>query len=63
MGEQIAMFMNRAALNQDVGPQRRKRLLQLRCAIDDDELQRLQAATDKVVEQCPPEFRRECGWN
>jgi hypothetical protein len=38
MGLKVAMFMHRAALNQDIRPECRKRFLKARRAIDDHEL-------------------------
>jgi hypothetical protein len=54
MGQQIALLMHGAALDRNIGPQRRQRLLQAGRAVDDDEFRRLQAAFDQIVEQRPP---------
>ena len=54
MGEEVAMFVNRAALDQNIRPKPGQRLLDAWSAIDDDELSPLQAAFDEVVEERSP---------
>lgn len=59
---------HRAALDRDVGPQRRQRLLEAGRAVDYDEFGRFQSSLDEIVEQRPPgglaselvEERRPC---
>ncbi len=53
-GQEVAVLVNRAALNQNIRPKRGQRLLEAGSAIDDDELRRLQAAIDEAVEERPP---------
>jgi hypothetical protein len=50
MSEKVAMLMDRAALNRDVGPQCSKGFLEAGRAVDDGEFRRLQATFDKVIE-------------
>src|SRR5438132_5611289 len=54
MGKKIAMFVNRAALDQNIRPKRGQRPLKAGSAIDDDELRRFQAAVDEIIEERPP---------
>ena len=58
MREQVAVLVNRAALDRDVGPQRGQRRLEPGRAVDDEELGRPQAAPGS----CPPgrRSRRRC---
>jgi len=42
------------ALDRHVAPERGKSVLETRCAIDNDEFRRLQAAVDQIVEERPP---------
>jgi hypothetical protein len=50
MSEEVAMLMDRAALNRDFGPQCSKGFLEAGRAVDDGEFRRLQATFDKVIE-------------
>ena len=54
MPEEIAVLMNRAALDQHAAPKRGKSFLETRRAIDNDEFGRLQATIDEIVEKRPP---------
>jgi len=55
MGQQVAMLVNRAALDrQFVAPQRQQRGFQTRRAIDDDKLGPLQAALIQIIEELSP---------
>src|ERR687887_2352609 len=54
MGQKIAMLVNRAALEQNIRPQRGERFFKAWSAIDDDELRRSQAAVDEIIEEAPP---------
>src|ERR1700751_4798657 len=54
MGQKIAMLVNRAALDQNIRPKRGERFLKAGSAIGDDELRRLQAAFDEIIEERPP---------
>ena len=63
VGEQVAMLMNRAALKRHAVPDGGDRLLQPRCAVDDQELRPAQVAGDQVVENRTPGLpssRRPC---
>ena len=48
------MLVHGAALDSHVGPQRRHRLFEARCAVDDDQRRRSQSAPDQIVEQRTP---------
>src|ERR1700757_2511658 len=54
MGQKIAMLVNRAALDKNIRPKRGERFLKAGSAIGDDELRRLQAAFDEIIEERPP---------
>src|ERR1700745_1711679 len=54
MGKKIAMLVNRAALDQNLRPQRGERLLEAGSAIGDNELRRPQAAFDEGIEDVQP---------
>ena len=54
MGEQVAVLVNRAALEGSGGPERGERLLQARRAVADEQVRGSQAARDEVVEQGAP---------
>src|ERR1700745_610131 len=54
MGQKIAMLVNRAAWDQNLRPKRGERFLKAGSAIGDDELRRLQAAFDEIIEERPP---------
>jgi hypothetical protein len=51
---EIAVLVNREALDRRLVPQRRQRLLQARRAVGDDELRHPQPALDEIVEQRAP---------
>ena len=54
MRQQIAMLMNRAALDQDIRPERGERFVEAGSAIDDHKLWGSQAAFDEIVEKSAP---------
>ncbi len=53
-GEQVAMLVNRAALERNGGPERRESLRHTRCAVDNEQVRRWQATGDQVVDQRAP---------
>src|SRR5919202_349834 len=54
VGQKVAVLVNRAALERNIGPQRRKCFLQAGGPIHDDELGCLQATGREIVEQRAP---------
>ncbi len=54
MRQKITMLMHRAALDRDIRPERRKRLLETWGPIDDHEFGRLQTTLDEIIEKRPP---------
>jgi hypothetical protein len=54
MGQEVAMFVNRAALDRDIRPQRRKRGGQARSPIDDQQVRRGKPAGSETIEESPP---------
>ena len=58
MGQEVAVFVNRAALDRQVlAPQRQERSLEARGAVDDHELWSFQAARIEVVKEVAPGSR------
>ena len=56
MREQVPMLVHGASLHRDTVPHGGKRLLQPRCAVNDEELRSAKAALDQVIENRAPGF-------
>jgi hypothetical protein len=54
MRDQIAEFVHRAALNEEIRPQTTERLLEPRRAVDDGQLRPLQTTHGQIVERRAP---------
>src|ERR1022692_3211347 len=52
--EEIAVLVNRAALHRHAVPHGGNRLVEARCAVDDEELRPSQPARDEIVEDTAP---------
>ena len=54
MSQEVAMLMHRAALDRDVGPERRQGGVEAGSAVHDHQVRGLQAPLGEIVEQRPP---------
>ena len=54
MREKVSVLVDRAALDRHAVPDGGNRLVEPRCAVDNEELRRSQAALDEIVEDSAP---------
>ena len=60
MGEQVALLVNRAALDRDIGHEAGQRRLRPFAAVEDHQLRRLQPAGDQIIQHgAPSGFRAD----